>query len=157
MRPPKQQRFHAKHENGPPRSLSILDDPKSCTILDTPSRVLELGLPIDLGPSLLRQLLEVNLTEPHLSVFRTFHNPSSPFSGIDQMKKRDNERIQPCMSETHQRGISNSTRKTIDGPSGKRPAKLQPKSPRILHGGGSGGTQHSGRTWRWVGTRLQYG
>ena len=49
--------------HGPPRSLSIVDDPEGCTILDAPSRVLKLGFPVNLRPSLLRQLFEVNLAE----------------------------------------------------------------------------------------------
>ena len=56
-----EKRDTSKSWDEPPRSLSILDDPQSCTIFDAPSGVLKLGFPVNLSPSLLRQLFEVNL------------------------------------------------------------------------------------------------
>lgn len=76
--PPNGRGPKSKRENEPSRSLSILDDPKSRTIFDAPTRVLELGFPVNLGPGLLRQLLEINLVGPRVSAFQTPHNTSSP-------------------------------------------------------------------------------
>jgi hypothetical protein len=62
----------------PPRSLGILDDPQSSTILYTPTRILELGFSINLAPGLLRQLLKINLGGRHDQPFRQFMTPHEP-------------------------------------------------------------------------------
>ena len=95
--PPRRKENDTRNE--PPGSLSIANDPESSTVLDTPSRVLKLGFPVNLSPSLLRQLLEVNLVKPRASV-RPFAS-MYPISKVEQGKNRSNENVERHFRDTH--------------------------------------------------------